>query len=645
VRGWPGSFRGCTVPDVQRVDVYGLVGQVLDGQFRVDAPVGEGGCSVVYRGHHLGLDVAVAIKCLKLHQQLGSALLETFERRFRDESKIQYRLSQGSLHIARSIAAGTTLAPTTGSLVPYMVLEWLDGFTLAEQLRARRERGEHGRPLAEVLRFLEPVAEAMSFAHALGVAHRDLNPSNIFVEMLPGGTSRLKVVDFGVAKVVSDHALDLGPRAATLGPIKMFTPAYGAPEQFSDHAGAVGLATDVYAFALVLLELLTDRPPVEGESVGEFMERALDPIIRPSPWTLGVQVGEAVEQAFLAALRVDPAERPADIGEFWASLRQAASRDDEASRRMASQPPPPAGAALTARGTVLMPQIMPRSQAPPSSGPGTIARGGTAPMRKHPGHSAPPPPAPAQAAGGSQYPPPASPPPAQQGPRFPMLAPDTISYGSVHPASLMSAPSSVVIPSPNPMFDAYGPTADSAEGRAGSSPLSTTVTPGEELMSPGVLAAIEQHQQRRAVGGFLDAPTAVSRGTAQPPVQQPPPQQPPPQQAHTQQAHTQQPNTQQRHDPRYVGPGAPVPGAPMLSPSGSTTPGVGPSPSYASSPAGSYLPVGQAGQAALAPTPVEQVPVAGRSVVGRVLMWVALGLFCLGAVLVSAWALVRFVLT
>lgn len=308
---------------------------------------------------------------MKLQQtQLGTALVETFERRFRDESKIQYRLSQGSLHITRTLAAGTTISPSTSALVPYMVLEWLDGFTLAEQLRARRERGESGRHLAEVMKMMAPVAEAMAFAHSLGVVHRDLNPSNLFVEMLPGGSSRLKVVDFGVAKVVSDHALSLGPRAATLGNIRMFTPAYGAPEQFSDRAGAIGTSTDVYAFALVLLELLTDRTPVDGESVGELMSRALDPLVRPSPWSMGVHVGEAVEQAFLSATQVDPAKRPQDIGAFWAQLEQAVARDEETARRLASRPPPPPGAKLTAKGTMMLTQS-PVSRAAPSKG-GTL---------------------------------------------------------------------------------------------------------------------------------------------------------------------------------------------------------------------------------------------------------------------------------
>src|SRR5580692_11306589 len=118
----------------------GLVGQTLDGQYRIDEFVGEGGFSVVYRGFHIGLGEIVAIKCLKLQtsQQLGSAVVESFVRRFRDEGRILYRLSQGNLHIVRSIASGTTIAPVTGSLVPYTVLEWLEGHSLAQDFDRRR---------------------------------------------------------------------------------------------------------------------------------------------------------------------------------------------------------------------------------------------------------------------------------------------------------------------------------------------------------------------------------------------------------------------------------------------------------------------------------------------------------------------------
>ncbi len=345
----------------QPSDPYGLVGQVLDGQFRVDRPIGEGGFSVVYRGKHLGLGEPIAIKCLKLPPRLGSAIVENFIRRFRDESKIQYKLSQASLHIARTIAAGTAMAPSVNALVPFMVLEWLEGYPLSEDLRARRGRGEAGRSLADAMRLLDPIAEAVALAHGMGVVHRDLNPSNIFLAVDAGGTLRPKVMDFGVAKVVSDHALALGPRTATLNQLRLFTPPYGAPEQFDERIGAVGPWTDVYSFALVVVELLADRTPNEGEHLIELMTHACDLARRPTPRAFGVNVPDAVEEAFARALSVDPTRRPGDVGEFWGHLKHVASNAP------AAQITRPQGS-HTAKGTFILADP-PAPSAPPTTPP------------------------------------------------------------------------------------------------------------------------------------------------------------------------------------------------------------------------------------------------------------------------------------
>ena len=184
--------------------------------------------------------------------------------------------------------------------------------------------------------------------------HRDLNPSNIFVAHSQG-SSKLKVLDFGVAKVISDHALSLGPRVATIGQIRMFTPAYAAPEQFHDVLGAIGPYTDVYSFAVMVVELLADRAPIEGEHIGEYADRALDPGHRPTPRSMGVTVGDAVEAVLARAVTVDPSQRPHDIGEFWGMLKNAATRDANQSRGVGEIgfPQPPVMTAPSARGADL----------------------------------------------------------------------------------------------------------------------------------------------------------------------------------------------------------------------------------------------------------------------------------------------------
>jgi eukaryotic-like serine/threonine-protein kinase len=333
--------RTCYCFDVPVSDSFGLVGQVLDGQFRVERCIGEGGFSVVYKGTHIGLSEPIAVKCLKLPPALGSAIVESFVKRFRDESRLQYKLSQGNLHIVRSIASGTTIAPATSALVPYMVLEWLDGRSLATEFADRQARRMGGRGLEEVVRLLDSAVDALAFAHSQGVVHRDLNPGNLFLARTPAGV-RLKVLDFGVAKVMADSALAMGPSARTIGNLRMFAPAYGAPEQFDERLGPVGPWTDVYAAAVVALEAIRDVPVVEGEHLGEFASKTLDARNRPTPRRLGVPVGDAVESAFSCAVALKPTDRPRDAGDFWGMLKHAIGQDAQRGASVHAHVPAPA---------------------------------------------------------------------------------------------------------------------------------------------------------------------------------------------------------------------------------------------------------------------------------------------------------------
>ena len=218
------------------------------------------------------------------------------------------------------------MSSSTSALVPYMVLEWLEGRSLAQDFDVRRSRGMTGRTLPEVVKVFDAAAQGLAFAHSQGVVHRDMNPGNLFLADTRQGPT-MKVLDFGVAKVVSDHALELGPRAPTLGQIRIFAPAYGAPEQFDDGMGPVGPATDVYSFALILLEALRDYAVRQGEHLGEFAMVALDENAAPTPRALGIPVGDAVEDVFQRAVSMRPQGRPGDMGEFWGGLKYALQSD------------------------------------------------------------------------------------------------------------------------------------------------------------------------------------------------------------------------------------------------------------------------------------------------------------------------------
>ena len=300
------------MPPARIEDPFGLVGTTLDGQYRVDQVVGEGGYGVVYRGWHNSLEQPIAIKALKVLAD-DRAVQDALFAKFKDEAKLLYTLSQESLNIVRSIDFGATTSPN-GLWAPYMVLEWLAGKSLADDLSERRHRGMRGRSLDEALALLEPAAEGLSIAHQRRVAHRDIKPANFF--LLEGDSGpRVKVLDFGIAKIVRDNELP-----GTRSPFASFTWLYAAPEQLDPRVGQTGLATDVYSFALLLTELLTDRIPVEGRDVVTLLKAATDVTTRPTPKQRGVNVPDAIEGVCRRALAVDPKARYASIGELWAAL-------------------------------------------------------------------------------------------------------------------------------------------------------------------------------------------------------------------------------------------------------------------------------------------------------------------------------------
>jgi serine/threonine protein kinase len=236
----------------------------------------------------------------------------------------------------------------SGAWAPYMILEWLKGRSLAEDLAQRRRARMGGRTLDEALAILEPAAEGLSLAHQRRVAHRDVKPANIFLlEAAPDSRGpRVKVLDFGIAKIIRD-----GEGTGTRSPFASFTWLYAAPEQLDPRIGQTGLATDVYSFALLLSELLTDRVPAEGRDVVALLKASTDPTIRPTPRQCGANVPDGIEVACRRALAVDPAARFANIGELWAAL--------VAARRAT---PPPAFASTPSGG-------LPSASALGSTGP------------------------------------------------------------------------------------------------------------------------------------------------------------------------------------------------------------------------------------------------------------------------------------
>jgi formylglycine-generating enzyme required for sulfatase activity len=173
-----------------------------------------------------------------------------------------------------------------------------------------------------MVRLLGQAAAALDVAHGRGIAHRDVKPANLFVlgDDPRGGRATVKVLDFGVAKMVTDDTQLHAALAKTGMNLTSFTPQYGAPEQFSRSLGATGPWTDVYALALVAVEMLAGRPPLDGENFVQLAVSSSHPDQRPTPRSLGVQVSDAVEAVFRKALAVNPSERFVRAGDLWLAL-------------------------------------------------------------------------------------------------------------------------------------------------------------------------------------------------------------------------------------------------------------------------------------------------------------------------------------
>lgn len=299
-------------------DPLSLVGTVVAEKYDVERVVGEGGFAIVYRARHRVWDRPVALKVFRGLGTLAPDRQEELLQAFLREGALLAELSERSSAICQARDVGMLERPE--GRVPYMVLEWLDGRSLEEVLEEERAQGSiRPRSPEEAFHFLQPIGQALALAHRKGIAHRDVKPANIFVL----GDDTLKLLDFGIAKVVQDVQRSAGAFAQTTGNVSSFTPAYGAPEQFQRSKGATGPWTDVFALALVYVELVTGVAPLRGDDLTQLAFASLDPARRPTPRTAGLDLGDAVEQVLLRALAVEPNDRFAHVLDFWEALRGA----------------------------------------------------------------------------------------------------------------------------------------------------------------------------------------------------------------------------------------------------------------------------------------------------------------------------------
>ena len=356
-----GCARVTRSPDMDARDA--LVGVTLDGRFRVEAVVGEGGFGVVYRATQLNVGREVAVKVLRPEVSASARHAERFETEARIISQLRHPNTLKLVDFGRAPDARL-----------YFVTEYLHGASLDARIAA----GDLSPPA--VVRLLVQICDALAEAHERGVVHCDLKPRNIFVERV-GGQWIAKVHDFGIARLREtaeplDALVWSSDRGGAGGQSRIAgTPAYMSPEQL--RGGLVDARSDLYALGVVAYECLAGAPPFEDPD-----SLALDHLASP-PLPFGerqpaVRVDPPLEALVLQLLAKHPDDRPASAQTVRAQLVAL-----EATAALADRPAPRARGPASAHATVTstLDRVTPLAHAQPakpSGAPYLAALGGMA---------------------------------------------------------------------------------------------------------------------------------------------------------------------------------------------------------------------------------------------------------------------------
>ena len=275
-------------------------GETVAGKYRIERVLGEGGMGIVFEATHLQLEQRVALKVLHGDALQSEEALNRFAREARAAAKIQ------SEHVVKVFDVASL-----DSGAPLLVMEYLEGRDLDAQLR-------QSGPLAveDAVTYVLQACEALAEAHANGIVHRDLKPANLFVGERTDGSLGVKILDFGISKLIPKGGGDV---SVTRTSALMGSPLYMAPEQMRSTRN-VDLRADVWSLGIILHELLAGRPPFDGETLTEVCAA----IVADAPRSLAERRPDApaeLEAAILRCLEKDPAQRFQDVLELARHLK------------------------------------------------------------------------------------------------------------------------------------------------------------------------------------------------------------------------------------------------------------------------------------------------------------------------------------
>lgn len=293
-----------------------MVGQVLEGRYRIVKKLGEGGMSFVYLAHDVAADARYAIKILSpaLSQDANAMA------RLRREASLGMRLEHPNVcHIVR-------LGETEDNLV-YVVMPYVAGEILADRTHKSGYIG-----LQETVRWVTEIASGLHLAHELKIVHRDLKPENIMISRGADGLEHAVVMDFGLAKEKKAGG-ELAKLTAT--GIILGTPEFMSPEQL--RGKPLDGRTDIYSLALMTFEMLTGKLPFEGRTQQEMMIARLRaepiPLRQKRP---DLNYAEALEKTLLKGMARSPDDRHQTAPEFAREFSAAVTTKEPPPRSDAS---------------------------------------------------------------------------------------------------------------------------------------------------------------------------------------------------------------------------------------------------------------------------------------------------------------------
>lgn len=286
----------------------GLIGRTLDERYLIEKELGHGGVGVVYLARDQKLiSRPVVVKVL-------------LEKTLKNEWAVQKFLQEKEA-LARVDHPGIVGVLDTGELPdgkPYIVMQYVEGATLRSIIT------QEGIDLDLSARLMEQIGAALSAAHEEGIYHRDLKPDNIMIQKLAGGREQVKIIDFGIAKVLGSQVAPSTVTGMTAGTI-----AYMSPEQL--RAEKVTQASDIYALGTIAYELVTGRRPFNPASMFQLLQMQ-EAGIRVKPKDLRPALPEAAQEVIMKALAFEPRSRYQSAREFGEDFARAINRGVETPR-------------------------------------------------------------------------------------------------------------------------------------------------------------------------------------------------------------------------------------------------------------------------------------------------------------------------